>query len=418
MYALVDCNNFYVSCERVFKPHLEEKPAVVLSNNDGCVIARSAEAKKLQIPMGAPYYQWKQFFRDNQVNVFSSNYELYGDFSQRVMEALREFCDNVEVYSIDEAFLLFENMNNQSLIKHANDIRNEIRKWTGIPTSIGIGPTKTLAKIANKVAKTHAASPVFALLTIEQQEMILRDFPIEDIWGIGSRLAQRLKELNIHTALQLRDADAKELRMHFSVVMEKTIQELRGLSCIPLEMIQPRKQIITSRSFGKLVTKLEELEEAVSYYTANACQKLRSQQSLAKAIQVFIHTNIFRKNQPQYGNSIIVPFTMATADSAHIISCAKLGLNKIYRSGYQYNKAGIILVDIIPAVLQQQDMLAQFSPKRELLMKVMDSINKEFGRRTLFYCAEGIEQTWKISCSMRSPRYTTNWQELAKVYCV
>jgi len=413
--VLVDCNNFYVSCERVFQPRLENKPTVVLSNNDGCVIARSAEAKKLGIPMGAPFFKWKAFCLEHDVHVFSSNYELYGDLSARVMESLRQFCANVEVYSIDESFLWFENWDMNDLITHLWDMRNFIKKSLGIPVSVGIGPTKTLAKIANQLAKQ--GSHVVNLNDPKSQEESLANFPVEKIWGIGHRLAAKLQAMGIHSALQLRDADLKRMRLHFTVTVERTVRELRGISCIPIEAIQPRKQIISSRSFGRTVTELTDLEEAVSHYAAIACEKLRKQHCVTSGIYVFIQTSAFKNVKQQYANGMVFSFPFPTDDTSFIITWAKKCLQHIYRKGYRYNKTGVMLMELAPNTHHQYDMLQPKSSKRAALMQVMDAINHSFGRATIYYCAEGVHRNWKLSCAHRSLCATTQWNELVKVTC-
>ncbi len=412
-FALVDCNNFFASCERIFNPKLEGKPIVVLSNNDGCIIARSQEAKKLGIPMGAPYYQWRALCQKNNVHVFSSNFELYGDISDRIMTALTLLCQDIEIYSIDEAFLTFDDL---TLIE-AKHIRKTLKTWIGIPVSIGIAPTKTLAKIANAIAKKQTQEGVFDLRNPKICDALLSQFPIEDIWGIGKQLAKRLKSLNIHTAKELRDANLKTLRKQFSVVMERMIQELRGISCLALESVQPRKQIITSRSFGKSVTTLPELQEALSHYTARACFKLRRQQSLAHGICVFLRTGFFNAKETQYQNSLVYYFSEPSADTRYILSIAKTCLEKIFKPEFKYHKTGIILLDLIPDHIQQFNLLADRDPiKSKLVMKTLDQINGQMGDNTLFFGAEGITREWRIKCDRRSPRYTTCWKELAIVH--
>jgi len=412
IFALVDCNNFYASCERVFNPRLEGKPIVVLSNNDGCVIARSNEAKKLGIPMGAPFFQWEKVCKQHKVNVFSSNYELYGDMSSRVMALLTEAWPDIEIYSIDEAFLLLDGCP-ENCVEFSLALRQKIKSCTGLPVSIGIAKTKTLAKIANFIAKNQTESGVFHLN--DSNISILKTIPVEKIWGVGRRLAARLNDLKIFTAEELKNSDTKKLRKQFSVVMEKMIYELRGVSCLGLESVQPRKQIISSRSFGKLITSLSELEEAISHYAAIASEKLRSQHSLASGLVVFLQTNFFRKQDVQYQNSVCVPFPAATADTAYIIHIAKKCLQRLYRKGFRYHKTGIMLLNLIPDTVKQNDWLLPQSSARDTLMKTVDSINQEYGRNTVFYCAEGINPTWKIKSVFRSPRYTTRWNEILKV---
>lgn len=415
LFALVDCNNFYASCERAFNPRLEGKPVVVLSNNDGCIIARSNEAKKLGISMGAPFFKWEKFCREHKVEIFSSNYELYGDMSQRVMSFLSQNCPQLEIYSIDEAFLILDGFSEKQLMEYTIDLREKIKRGIGLPVSIGISHTKTLAKVANYIAKNQTTSGVF-LLDINNIS-ILQSIPIDKVWGVGHRLTEHLKKLNLHTAADLRNANPNQLREMFSVTLEKTILELRGISCLSLESVQPRKQIISSRSFGKLVTQLSELEEAVSHYVAIASEKLRNQDSLASAVAVFLQTNLFRKQDPQYENSVFFPFPNPTADTGYIIRMAKKCLKHIYRQGYQYHKAGIMLLNLIPNTIHQYDL---FNPKVEItqtLMKTVDHINQLYGKNTVFYCAEGIQRTWQIKRVRRSPRYTTKWKEILSVVC-
>lgn len=421
-YFLVDCNNFYASCERVFNPALNHKPVVVLSNNDGCIIARSNEAKALGIPMGAPLYQYRDQLSRHRVAIFSSNYTLYGDISQRVMSALRLFCADVEVYSIDEAFLQFHG-GPSDLYCHAQELRQKIHTWIGIPVSVGIAPTKTLAKIANRVAKRQAvAQGVFDLRDVAQQVSVLEQCATQDIWGIGSRLAERLKALGIVNALQLRDYPKKILRQQFGVVVERTALELQGIPCLSLEMSKPRKNIIASRSFGQYLTELDDLATAVSHHTARACVRLREQHSLAQAIQVFITTNPFQTKNPHYQNSKIQTLVSPTADTSLWIHAAKKALQCIYRPGFAYHKAGIMLMDIMPATLQQQDCFIDSNEqarhkifKRNQLLQLMDRLNDEQGSRSLFLAAEGMQQHWAMRAQQKSSRFTTDWQELAWV---
>lgn len=417
IFALADCNNFYASCERVFNPKLEGKPVVVLSNNDGCIIARSNEAKKIGIPMGAPFYKWHPFCKKYHVQVFSSNYELYGDMSHRVMTVLESYCPDIEIYSIDEAFLLLDGFAWKDLTAYTSDIKRMIKMSIGLPISIGFAQTKTLAKIANHVAKKQIIEGVFNLCDLHLQDQILSQFSVENIWGVGTALAMRLKKLNIQTARDLRDADPKMLRLHFNVTMEKIVHELRGISCLSLESVQPRQQIISSRSFGKQVTNLAYLEEAVSHYAAIASAKLREQKSVAGGVYVFLHTNFFRENDTQYANAQSFWFSIPTADTGSIIHVAKKCLRKIYRKGYKYHKAGLMLLNLTPSSIKQYDMLSSVHPKSELLMATIDLINKTWGRRTIFHCAEGVARPWQIKSERRSPRYTTRWSDLPKVYC-
>jgi len=418
IFALIDCNNFYASCERVFDPSLQNKPIVILSNNDGCIVARSNEAKKLGIPMGAPLYKWQEVCKKYQVKVFSSNYALYGDMSNRIMHILKELCENIEIYSIDEAFVLFKAPLKFDLYKYALTIKQTIFQQTGIPVSIGLGPSKTLAKVANHIAKKNTSTGVFDITDDYIRNNTLTYFPVSDIWGIGRQITKKLLNYNITTAKHLHDFDIKTLRREFSVVLEKTIEELRGIPCIELENITTKKQIVSSRSFGKTTTQLIQVEEAISHYTAKACVKLRRQKSLASGIMVFIHTNLFSKNKPKYSNSASFIFIKPTSDTGNIISSAKLCLKKIFKPGFEYKKAGIMLLNLVPEHIEQHDIFNPAEdPKKYKLMLAIDSINASMGKTTLFFCAEGINQKWQMKSLQRSPRYTTNWQELPIASC-
>ena len=418
VYALVDCNNFYASCERIFNPALNNKPLVVLSNNDGCIVARSNEAKALGITMGAPFYQLRALFQRHQVQVFSSNYTLYGDISQRVMASLRLLCPEVEVYSIDEAFLRFDGFAPGELQSYAENLREKIHTWVGIPVSIGIAPTKTLAKVANRIAKSQATSGICDLRNPRLQKSILQTFPIKDIWGIGSHTTAKLQQLGITTAQQLRDYCPKAIRQQFGVVVERIVLELRGFACLTLEKVLPKKNIISSRSFGKLITDYDDLAEAVSHHATRAAAKLRKQQSKAQGIYTFVSTNPFRNAEPQYQNGKIQGLVVPTADSSTLVKAAKNALKQIFRPGYQYYRAGIMLMDITSMECQQQDLFIDHSAiqlKREKLMQVMDQLNRQMGSNTVFLAAQGVDNAWKMRADRRSPRFTTDWGELVRV---
>ena len=414
VFALVDCNNFYASCERVFNPLLERKPVVVLSNNDGCIIARSNEAKKLGVPMGAPFYTWRALCDKKILYACSSNYALYGDMSRRVMTVLEYFSPEMEVYSIDEAFLRLESFHSQDIVKHATQIRKTVKQWVGMPVSIGIGPTKTLAKIANHIAKKKTREGVFDLRDPLVRERVLPYFPVQDIWGIGSNLTKKLHDLGIKTATDLRDSDLKRMHAAFSVTLARIIRELRGESCLPLEEVQAKKQIVSSRSFGKLLENLEDIEEGLSHFTAIACEKLRRQSSVAKGLYIFLHTNFFNKKEVGYGNGVTLHFPEPTNDTRYIIAMAKKGLGQIFRQGYRYQKAGAILLDLSQQSVKQFDLFTNHN-KNEFLMQTLDSVNKKMGKQTVFIGAEGTDRNWQAQCVLRSPRYTTHWDELAKV---
>jgi DNA polymerase V len=416
-FALVDCNNFYASCERVFDPSLKERAIVILSNNDGCIVARSNKAKSLGIPMGVPVFEQKAVIKKHNVAVFSSNYQLYGDMSKRVMDSLGLFTPDMEVYSIDEAFLRLDYLQPRNLFEYCKTIREKILQWTGIPVSIGIGPTKVLAKIANHIAKKQTDVGVYDIRSQHNQDEILESLNINKIWGIAGRWSERLNRMGIYKASELRDASPSIIRKQLSVVGERILRELKGQSCIDLESIQPRKNIMSSKSFGKLLTKKEPLEEALSNYTARACEKLRKQNSRAQAVHVFVQTNGFRETDRQYNNAITHTLTTPTSDTRIIIEAAKFCLSRIYKHGYRYKKTGIMLLDLIPASLEQKQLFVDLDHRQsDHLMSIVDRVNKEQGSDTLFFGAQGVNREWKMRCGSRSPRYTTQWDELLTVH--
>lgn len=415
MIGLIDCNNFYASCERVFNPKLEGKPIGILSNNDGCVIARSNELKPL-VPMGMPAYKIEPKIR-KKIKLLSSNYELYGDMSQRVFDTVRHYTADIEPYSIDEAFIHLNGFNN--VLTHCQNLKTIVKRDTGIPVSIGIAPTRTLAKLANHIAKKQPIHQGVYCLPTNQEAIktILKQFSIEDIWGVGWRIAQRLKVLDIHTAWDLHQANLKQIRQLFSVVLERTVLELRGINCIELDDLStPKKNIMTSRSFGHLTSDLFDIQEAIRVHASRGAEKLRKQKSVASAVLVFLKTNRFRSELPQYNPSIVVPLLSTTDDSRLIIHAAQKGLQSIYKKGFLFMKSGVMLLDLkakddycqsdlfIPDILETQ--------KSEQLMKTMDYINQKMGKNTIHL--GGIRQTaaWQIKRYMLSQRYTTRWEEL------
>ena len=416
IFVLVDCNNFYVSCERVFNPALRKKPIVVLSNNDGCIVARSNEAKALGISMASAYHCNKAVIKQNGVTVLSSNYQFYGDMSHRVMSSLQMLAPDMEVYSIDEAFLCFDGFSPHTLFDTAKTIRSKIYQWTGIPTSFGIAPTKTLAKIASYIAKKNRSSGVFNMLNSELQSEIMSSFPVELLWGISHSWSQKLQTLGIRTALELRDADPKFIRRHFSVIGERIVYELRGFSCLDLETTTTKKNIISSKSFSRHITDLEPMQEALANYAARACEKLRKQKSKAQAIRVFLKTNHFRDDEPQYRNGATIGFDHPTSDTAFIINKAKHLLKRLYRPGYRYHKCGIVLLDLTPENFKQGHLFVQEDlSTTDYLMQTIDRINQTMGTGTVFHASQGVERNWQTRCSNRSSRYTTQWEELAVV---
>jgi DNA polymerase V len=412
--ALVDCNNFYASCERVFNPRLEGQPVVVLSNNDGCVVARSNEAKALGIGMGVPEFQIRPLLRRHRVQVLSSNYALYGDMSQRVMETLEQFCPDLEIYSIDEAFLGFSGFTSRNLTDYGRMIRSTVKRWTGIPVSVGIAETKTLAKVANRIAKrTPDTGGVFDLLACPDRDTLLSRVPVEEVWGIGSNHATFLRAHGILTAFQLRQANDQFIRKHMGVVGLRVVKELRGVSCLELDQCPAPKQGITcSRAFGKSVTTLAELEEAVSSYVERAAEKLRTERLAVTTMTVFLKTNEF-KDTPQYRNALTMRLSVATDTTHDLIRAALQGIRNMYRDGYQYKKAGVMFMGLVSNSQVQTDLFDHQNRLRsKQLMAALDTINGRWGTGTLHYASSGIEKVWKTQFHQRSPAYTTDWDAL------
>jgi DNA polymerase V len=416
MYALVDCNSFYASCEKMFRPDLKNHPVIVLSNNDGCVIARSPEAKKMGLSMGQPWYQVKKNYLDNGGIVFSSNYELYADISNRVMNILTELCPEIDIYSIDEAFLnLYSYKNNIDLVQFAFDCKNRIRDWVGIPVSIGIAPTRTLAKLANRVAKEDARFDGAVIL--EDKKMIchfLESVQIEKIWGIGKKMTDKLNSIGIRNALQLSKAEPRLMGSNFNVLLERTIRELRGQPCIETNNLsEPKKQIMVSRSFGKSIKSREVLREAVSFHAGRAAEKLRFEGQKCRLITVFIRSNPFNKKINQIYSSNFVEIAHATSDSRIIIKTANNILQKIYREGFEYSKAGILLSNFTEKLGYQMTLFGKSfdSKESENLMRTVDYINiREISY--LFFGNQGYRNTWKMKRHIKSKRYTTKIEEI------
>ena len=418
LFALVDCNNFYASCERVFAPHLNNKPVVVLSNNDGCIVARSNEVKALGVKMGAPYFQYRSIIEHHNVRVFSSNYTLYGDMSRRVMSILAYFSPEVEVYSIDEAFLNLAGFNTDTITAYGKKIRATVKQWTGIPVSIGIAHTKTLAKIGAGIAKRSAkAGGVVALLHPRYRERALAMTSVAEVWGIGRRLAPRMMEQGIQTALQLSKVSEQWIRKRMGINGVRVVQELRGISCFPMQMTHPPKKSITcSRSFGRPVTTLTEMQEAVAAYVSRAAEELREEKAVVKQLLVFMMTNRFKDNTPQYHPHVTVSLPVATSNTGELIHYALQAVKKIFKTGYKYKKAGVIFTELIPESQNQMDMFDRTNrPRLGKLMAVVDRINTRFGSRSLQFAAQGITQPWHMKCDMRSPCYTTDWNQLLTV---
>jgi DNA polymerase V len=413
LFSLVDCNNFYASCERIFAPKLEGTPIVVLSNNDGCVVARSNEAKKIGIKMGEPAFKVEKIFRKHNVEVFSSNYALYGDMSERVMTTLAEFVPEIEIYSIDEAFLDLTQHKNQNLTDFAIKLKKIVRQWTGIPVSIGIAPTKTLAKVANHIAKRSAENSGVLVLSGDRQiKQVLENFPVENLWGIGIQYGRFLRKNGILTALQLRDAPDHWVKKHLTVTGLRIKYELQGISCLSLEMAPPpKKGIGCSRTFREAVESKEALREAISTFAARCGEKLRRQNSYSKVVSVYIRTSPFQKGY--YCNCKVAELPVATNHTPDLIRYALKTLEIIYKPNCQYKKAGVFVTDIIPATHIQPDLFhAVNREKQHKLMGVIDALNRSIGRDTITFAVQGINGKWKLRQERLSPRYTTQWEDL------
>ena len=421
--ALVDVNNFYVSCERVFNPKLQSRPMVVLSNNDGCCIARSNEAKALGIRMGEPWFKVRDLANRNGVVAYSSNYALYADMSNRVMSLLADFAPSIEIYSIDECFLNLAGFNRSRLAADAGRMRERVWKWLGLPVCVGIAPTKTLAKLANHVAKKR---PAFGgvcdldALDTTAVDALMHSIAVNEVWGVGPRLTEHLSKLGILTVADLRAADSQTLRRRFSVVLERTVMELRGTRCLGLEEVAPaKKQIISSRSFGHSVTQVEELTEAAASYAARAAEKLRRQNSVAGLLQVFLKTNVFKPDEPSHHPVMSLPLSDASSDTRVLAAHAVHGVRCIYRKGFRYVKAGIVLSEISDSANRQSSFYqSEASIERSMhAMQAMDSINRRMGRNTLAIAAAGVRRPWQMKREMKSPHFTTQWSDLAVAQC-
>lgn len=419
--ALIDVNNFYVSCERVFNPKLNNKPVVVLSNNDGCAVARSNEVKALGVAMGAPWFKLKDLVRQHGIIGLSSNYALYADMSNRVMSILREYSPDQEVYSIDESFLDLTGFQSRDLTRYGQHMRKRILKWTGLPVCVGIGSTKTLSKLANHCAKKR---PVFNGVcnfnTMDSSELdsLLAEIEVGEIWGVGRKLAPKLEALGFKSVLDLKRANPERLRQQFSVVMEKTIRELNGTVCIELEEVAPdKKQIISSRSFGHPIRDFNSIAESITLYMSRAAEKLRKQQSFAGSVYVYIRTSPFRPDDPFYSNGMTIPLPSPTDDTRQLVNVALWGLKLIYKPNYNYAKAGVMLSEVVPASGVQTDLFSQAhaSPKSTALMSTMDNINRKMGKESIKLASEGFRRPWKMKQGNRSPGYTTRWEDVPRV---
>lgn len=396
--ALVDCNSFYVSCERLFNPSIIKKPVIVLSSNDGCVISRSTEAKVLGIKMGEPYFKVEKIIKKNDVKVFSSNYSLYGDISRRVMKTLKQFSPQMEIYSIDEAFLNLSSIRDENLFEHGNKIRKTVLKWTGIPTSIGIATTKTLSKAANHIAKKEQ-SGIVNLINTKQIDQILKEIEINEVWGVGRQLTKFYIKNGIHTAYQLKNMHNNWIKKNTNVLGSRTAMELKGIPCVSLEEHQEkRKNCCVSRSFGRKVTKLEELSESVTTHCLNAAEKIRSDNQTTKRITVFIRTSPFQKDKNYYANSKDIDLPVRTNDSIELVKQALIALQYIYRKGYKYQKAGIIFSGLNEVDIYKKNLFSSINneEKRKKLMKAIDYTNIKYGRHALSIAQAGLRKKLNI----------------------
>ena len=410
--ALIDVNNFYVSCERVFNPKLEDKPVVVLSNNDGCAISRSNEAKELGIKMGTPWFKLKEFAKQENVSALSSNYTLYLDMSHRVMTLLSKFSPDQEVYSVDESFLDLTSFKSKDLIKYGQQIKTKIKQWTGLPVSIGIGSTKTLSKLANHIAKKNPSFKGVCNLNVMDEDTLetwMSHFPVSDVWGVGRSLAPKLNQLGIISVLDLKHADPDYIRQQFSIVLEKTVRELNGVMCIELKDIEePNKEIIVSRSFGRRVRDKQELIEAVTSYTSRAAERMRKQNSVATSLYIYIRTSP-HNDKKQYANGVNIPLFQPSDDTIVLTNAALLGLDYIYRDGFDYQKAGITLCNLTSKHKVQGNLFSNTISNSR--MRVMDTINQRW-KGKLRLGSEGITKEWEMKANFKSRNYTTNWDQL------
>jgi len=412
--ALIDCNSFYVSCERLFNPKIKNVPVVVLSNNDGCVISRSTEAKKIGIKMGEPYFKVKELVKKNNVQIFSSNYSLYGDLSRRVMKVLKGFSDKIEIYSIDEAFIDLSHIKDENIEDYGKKIRERVLKWTGIPTSVGISCTKTLSKVANHVAKKNKTGVIFLKDNIDD---VLKNFDISDIWGVGRQLSKLYIKNGINNAYKLKNISNSWVKKSTNVLGAKTVMELRGIPCINLETEETkRKSCCVSRSFGRKVESLNKLKESITTHCLNAAEKIRNDNQTTRSITVFIRTSPFDKNRKYYSNSLTIDLPVATNNSLELVKVAIEGLKKIYKYGYFYQKAGVILSKLSEAGEKNLNLLTPIlENKSQTLMKAIDVTNAKYGRNVISVAQAGINNSWKMRREHSSKIDTASFDSLPKI---
>ena len=416
MYAIIDCNNFYASCERVFNPKLNDKPVIVLSNNDGCVIARSNESKRLGIKMGVPAFKIKHIINKHNINVFSTNFSLYGDMSKRVINTISTFDIKMEIYSIDEVFLDISEFKYYEINNLLNEIKNKILKWTGIPVSIGAARTKTLAKAANYISKRSKKHKGIFIINDFNRKQVLKLIPSIDVWGIGRKLNFFLISNGINTAFDISNIDLNWIKNKTNITTQKTVKELMGESCISINNNFNKKSICTSRTFGNMVESLSDLESSITMYATRCAEKLRRQNSCATIAIVYVKTNIFRNDLPYYFNSKIINFSVPTSDTGEIISCILKELRKIYKVGFKYKKAGVILSGIVPNNCVQQDLFDTINRnKKNKIMISIDKINNKMGRDTIRYASQNFAKKYILKQQRLSKSYTTRWGQLLEI---
>lgn len=417
MYALIDCNNFYASCERLFRPELNGKPIVVLSNNDGAVIARSNEAKALGVPMGALAFKFDAFFLEHEIYVFSANFALYGDMSNRVMTILQEYSPEYEIYSIDEAFLKLTGFELYDLHEYGQEIQERVKKCTGIPISVGIAPTKSLSKVANRIAKKYpkVLNNSYVIDTEEKRLKAIKWLKIEDVWGIGRKLSVRLRQVGVRTAYDFTQLNDSWVKRNLSIVELRLKKDLSGDPILGLEDLKPRKNIATTRSFERNLKDFKDVHERITTFAVSCAEKLRKQGSVCTAIMVFIRTNSHRSELDQYNGSTVVKLPFSTNSSIEIARFASEGLERIFRKGYQYKKAGVIIMDFRPEGEVQLNIFENSNPKHGQLMQVMDRLNNTFGQQKIKLASQDQKRVWKMKQEKLSPRYTTRWSDIITV---
>ena len=417
MFALIDCNNFYASCERAFNPKLNHQPVVVLSNNDGCVIARSNEAKDLGIPMGAPAFEYQSVFKQKNIHVFSANFALYGDMSNRVMSILSEYSPDIEIYSIDECFLKLKGFDLFDLQQYGLEMKQKVFKWTGIPISVGIAPTKALSKVANRIAKKYPQQTggAYIIKNTEQKNKALKWLKIEDVWGIGYQHAKKLKSIGVQTAYDFTQLNNDWVKKNLAIVGLRLKRDLEGIPTLNLEHVQAKKNIATTRSFEKPYTEFSDLKERISSFAIACAEKLRKQKSCCKGLLVFIRTNRFNPNLPQYNPKISIQLPFPTNSSIEISKFATFALQQIYKSNYAYKKAGVIVYDFHPENQLQLSLFDNRNTKHINLMKVMDSINQSYGQQKIKIASQDLKRIWKMKQEKLSPKYTTKLEDVIVV---